>query len=134
MTLTVVSADELERIEDTGRDWNAWTLDPDLQTLDLWRTHDNGRRGHVRQVDLEQCTTSAKVLDTVVQINNKQWATPDITAGLLNAITDVLHPQSTLCSFGRSGKLTKAEVRQRCRDAGNRWPAKVHPAPDAVPW
>ena len=92
------------------RDWHGWSFDPDLFTLDLWLV--NG--AHRRQVDLERLSDSAKVLDTVLQIAAKRWATPEMVVGLINAIKDLIHPQATLCSFGQSRHLETAEIRERC--------------------
>ncbi len=61
-------------------------------------------------VDLERCLTCADVLDWIFQVSNKVWATPAVVAGLISAINDVLHPQSTLCSFGSPKELTRADV------------------------
>jgi len=52
------------------------------------------------EVDLARCRTSAEVLDWLVQVRNKRWATAAIVAGLIGALDDLLHLQATLCSGG----------------------------------
>ena len=51
-------------------------------------------------VDLEQCETSAQVLDWIFQIHRKAWSTPGLIHALLCAIQQEIKPQANLCSFG----------------------------------
>ena len=53
------------------------------------------------EIDLERCRTSAQVLDWIMQVASKIWATDAVIAGLVRALNDVLDPQATLCSFGQ---------------------------------
>lgn len=79
------------------------------------------------EVDLYRCTSSAEVLDWIIQIAGKEWASaehggddsehnPDgwtddaILAGLVRALDDVLHPQAHLCSFGTSKRLGRRRI------------------------
>lgn len=63
------------------------------------------------EIDLEQITTSAEALDWIMQINGKDWAGPLVMAWLVEALDDLLHPQSTLCSFGaEQGPIDPAAV------------------------
>lgn len=55
----------------------------------------------VYECDLERCTTSAGVLDWLCQVAGKMWATDRVLAGLARAMNDLLHPQATMCSFGK---------------------------------
>lgn len=61
-------------------------------------------------VDLDRCTTSAGMLDWIMQINNKRWASPKIMQGLLNVVRKVVDPQRNLCAGGTECalKATKA--------------------------
>jgi len=52
------------------------------------------------QVALEQCTTSAQVLDWIMQVLGKTWATDATVAGLVRQLDRLLRPQKTLCSRG----------------------------------
>ena len=49
----------------------------------------------------------------------KRWATPEVIAGLLIALDDVLNLQVHLCSFGVSTKTTVEAVRRRVRQLTN---------------
>jgi hypothetical protein len=53
------------------------------------------------EIDLERCRTSAEVLDWIVQVSSKSWASDATVGELVRALADVLDPQATLCSFGR---------------------------------
>lgn len=65
------------------------------------------------------CLESAEVLDYLAQMAGKRWATPEVIAGLLIALDDVLNLQVHLCSFGVSTKTTVEAVRRRVRQLTN---------------
>ncbi len=71
--------------------WHPWTFNRSNLTLE----HPNSY-----WVDLERCNTSAEMLDWIFQVNTKGWATPEVIAGLVHALRDLLHPQANLCSMG----------------------------------
>jgi hypothetical protein len=108
--LILTRADEITPSPFRGRGtWGPWHLDK--HTGELWTEAGGYRYG----IDLNTCTNSAEVLDWICQIAGKLWATDDagqyaITAGLVNAFIDVIHPQANLCSFGQSKRLTKAQI------------------------
>jgi len=83
-------------------EWNGWVLDPDTLTL-VWP-------GNGYYIDLDRCTASSRVLDWIIQIRKKTWTSPEVMAGLVQAFDDVLDPQATLCSSGRSLTITKERV------------------------
>lgn len=88
-------------------EWGPWNLDGDVYVL--W----TDAPGYRYEVDLEQCTTSAQVLDWICQVARKEWPGRDrIIAGLVTAVDDVLTPQAHLCSCGQSGHLSKSAIRK----------------------
>lgn len=102
--LTLLSAaDIVDDAPDFG-DWGPWRLNASTYVLDLPERY---------EVDLERCLDSAQVLDWVVQVAGKTWATPEVVAGLVRALDDVLYPQSTICGSGVGKSLTAAAVRKR---------------------
>ena len=70
-------------------------------------------RGGGYWVNLEKCTTSAHVLDWIIQVSLKNWATPEVMYHLIRAIRDLLDPQATLCSRGQNSTLPDPGVRIR---------------------
>jgi hypothetical protein len=70
--------------------WGGWKLDPKLLTL----TFDG------YEVDLEELTDSAQILDGIFQVRGKTWVTPEVMADFLEAVNDLLHPQANYCSMG----------------------------------
>ncbi len=62
------------------------------------------------EIDLDRCCDSAEVLDWILQIAAKQWATPTVLAHLVGAFRDLLNPQATMCSFGQSTRINPREV------------------------
>lgn len=91
--LTFSSADELLAMKfPLKRKYGPWTFKKRGMYLD----YQNGRY----YVDLNDCNTSAQILDWICQVNGKPWATADVIKGLIDAIDDLLEPQANLCSFG----------------------------------
>jgi hypothetical protein len=75
-----------------GKKWGPWRYDARLLTL----THTERRY----EVDLEQCNTSAEILDWLCQVSHKVWCTREDTGYLLQAIDDLLDPQAHVGSNG----------------------------------
>jgi hypothetical protein len=103
---------------------NRWYLDRVNLTLAL---SPSGRRlsgllcpGEY-EVDLEGCTTPAQVLDWIVQVSKKTWATDLVIADLVRALDDLLDMQGTMCPFGQARhvnvKRALAGRRARAREA-----------------
>jgi hypothetical protein len=89
-------------------DWGPWRLNAETYVLEYFEDDE-----YRYEVDLERCLDSAEVLDYVCQVAGKTWATHEVVAGLVTAITNVLDPQANLCSFGISKQITAASVRRR---------------------
>ena len=92
--------------------WGGWKLRKSTYEL-TYRPYADAV--YVYPVDLEQFTTSAQVLDTIIQVAEKTWATDEVLAGLVRAINDLLRPQGTLCSSGTNKSLTSTEIRSRIK-------------------
>jgi hypothetical protein len=60
--------------------------------------HSGAGKGY--EIDLEECTTSAGVLDWIFQIESKTWASEEDLGYLVRALNVLLAPQDTLCSGG----------------------------------
>lgn len=74
-------------------------------------------------IDLHTCVDSAHVLDWVIQIAVKTWATDSCIAGLVRAFRVYLHPQQTICSWGISRTLTKTQIDDLIATATDRYQA-----------
>ncbi len=106
----LVSAAELKEAVDPPSDWGPWRID--TRSWVLYPV-----RPYRYEVDLEECLTSAQVLDHVAQIASKTWADDATVAGLIRALDDVLHPQATLCSGGAAREITAQKARQMAAQA-----------------
>jgi hypothetical protein len=53
------------------------------------------------EIDLDEITSSAVMLDFIFQINSKKWGKGHCIADLIEALDDVLDPQANYCSMGR---------------------------------
>jgi hypothetical protein len=95
---------------------NVWRYDPRFRTLTV--QHAQGEY----EVDLDDCDTAAEVLDWIVQVARKAWATDVILADLVRAFHDLLRPQATLCSMG----VAKPPINVRAVLAGR----DVRPVPE----
>lgn len=99
----------LSDVDPTPRrsDWGPWQLDRTTRVLYTDRY----------EVDLDDCRTSAQVLDWICQVAGKEWGGDVTLAGLVRALNDVLTPQATLCSFGQSRQLTRSQIAEHVRQA-----------------
>ena len=89
--------------DDVPRTLGPWLIDRGRLTL-----YD---AKHDYEIDLEDCTTSAKVLDWIMQIGGtKCWADDACVAGLVRAFHQALRPQANLCSGGGSKTMTRLEI------------------------
>ena len=90
---------------DSACQWGRWSLQRDNWTL-VYQEEDYA-------IDLEDCNTSAELLDWILQIERKSWATPQVLADLLHALCDIFDPQANLCSGGisqpRCGSLASSQ-------------------------
>jgi hypothetical protein len=96
-------------------DGGAWRLNPRYRVL----THPD------YEVDLDDCLTSAEVLDWIMQVAGKTWADDATLAGLVRALGDVLQPQARLCSWGKSTRISKTNVAELVTQAARRWPGRT---------
>ena len=51
-------------------------------------------------VKLKECATSAGMLDWIMQVAGKYWATDEVVASLVRELNRLLNPQGNLCSCG----------------------------------
>lgn len=49
-------------------------------------------------IDLDRCTTSAQVLDWIVQVSKKRWATPELIGQMVRLLDKELDLQHNICS------------------------------------
>lgn len=82
--------------------WRGWTLDGERLVLEY----------HQYEVDMERSLTGAQVCDWIFQVAHKNWATPEVIAGLVKAFDDLLEPQANLCSNGQNKEVSNARLRQ----------------------
>ena len=105
MTLMAFDDEPIPRRWHGARHWGGWRLDD----AHLW--HGGYCFG------LAEVTSSAKMLDMIMQIAGKSWADDACLAGLVRAFDDIFHPQSLLCSRGTDKRITAKDVRARLKRA-----------------
>jgi hypothetical protein len=84
------------------------TVNVDLSGLTLNIFH-NGR--NVYYIDLEECITSAQLLDRIMQIAGKRWANPALLGLIVKVLNEALSPQAFLCSFGCDATIEQNKVK-----------------------
>ena len=103
-------AKQKEIMQGKKKSWNKWHLTKGLEL------HYPAYSGGSYPIDIERFTSSAAVLDMIMQVAKKAWATD---AGLVRALDDLLQPQGTLCSGGTDKRLTSAQIRRKLKGAGS---------------
>ena len=83
-------------------DFGPWTFDPE----DLSINHG----GHDYSISFERITSSACILDWVMQVHGKEWADPVDVYALLVAFRRILHPQGNYCSFEQDKRASGKEL------------------------
>ena len=105
---------------DSARQWGGWSLQTDNWTLVY--------RGEGYSIDLEDCNTSAELLDWIFQIEGKSWTTPQVLSDLLHAFSDIFDPQANLCSGGASKRINASNyLRKRYGRPRPKTTAKAKP-------
>ena len=97
------SADEEHSKRVATLRWGDWVYDKELMTLTNLK--------HDYEIDLEEVSDSAAILDWIFQVFNKEWNDPIAVYHLLEALEDLLNPQSNYCSraiLGGSGRCYPA--------------------------
>lgn len=79
-----------------GPGFGAWHFDRRLRTLSYTAADDPTIQ---YEIDLQCCQTSAAMLDWIMQVANKIWATDSVIADLVRALNRIIEPQAKLCSF-----------------------------------
>jgi hypothetical protein len=108
MRVTLIRASEIpmKRRWDPER-WGPWRLNRN------YTLNQPGRRESPYHIDLERFTSSAEMLDMIMQVAGKAWATDEVLAGLVRALSDTIDPQACLCSSGQSKALSRKQIRER---------------------
>lgn len=83
-----------------GTTWGTWQYNEKRLTLTY-----SGYNHYRYEIDLEECDTSAEVLDHIFQVQTKAWASSQVLGDLVIALSCILQPQATLCSNGAGKQL-----------------------------
>src|SRR5436190_22099379 len=77
---------------------------PDTHAWGLWVFHAATltlrHQGEQYELDLEEYSSCAGMLDAIFQVVSTGWCSKEDTGHLLDALRDLLNPQMNLCSFG----------------------------------
>jgi hypothetical protein len=104
--------------------WTGWELC--THTMPGYLVHDD----YGYSIELAGITDSAQMLDWIYQIRGKSW-TDDHShlTGLLQAFRDILDPQGSLCSGGRSKRLGKRDITRQVERVLAAWPLRRRATP-----
>jgi hypothetical protein len=84
--------------------WGNWTYNGDTFVLTFRKNH------WEYEVDLDECRDSAEVLDSIIQVSNKNVMTSGDVGTLVQAINAVLDPQGHMCSNGQNRRIEPRKV------------------------
>ena len=59
------------------------------------------------EVPMDECADSAEVLDWIVQVHSKTWATSEVFHAFVEGLNDLLRFQENYCSHGESRKVVR---------------------------
>jgi len=89
--------------------WGQWLLDKETLVL--------RHKEILYEIYLDECKSSAQILDWIIQVSQKSWATDDDIGELVRALDDILNIQGHFCGGGQrreadSKKLAEANVKR----------------------
>ena len=84
--------------------WGDWVLDKETLVL--------RHKGTDYEIDLEACNNSAQILDWIIQVSQKTWATNDVIGEFVRALDDILDIQGHFCGGGLSHEANSKEIAQ----------------------
>ena len=82
--------------------WGKWKLDRDRRVI-----YYDGR--HDFWFSLGQMNNSAEVLDWIVELHEKSWATPEDIGNLVAALDDIFDLQNNICGCGVDHRFNAKE-------------------------
>ena len=85
--------------------WGKWWFDRDILCL-IFPVHEN----YDYEIDLEDCTDAAEILDWIYQLQGKGWLDSQDQKDMLQAFEDLLNPQGNYCSFGQNITCDPVEI------------------------
>jgi hypothetical protein len=68
--------------------WGSWTLNR--------KTNELGYPPAAYWIPAEQLQSATNLLDWIFQLNSKSWVTPQLMKDFLDAVEDLVHPQSSI--------------------------------------
>ena len=82
--------------------WGDWDLDKEALVL---------RHKEIQyEIYLDECNSSAQILDWIIQVSQKSWATDDVIGELIRALDDILGIQGHFCGGGQSREAKGKEL------------------------
>ncbi len=97
-----MSIDDVFTYPQNGQTWGNWKLS--TRELVLKYTGEGGY-----EVDLEEMTSSANVLDWIAQVSQKAWASAEDVGNFVRAINDIFELQQRLCPAGADRRLDASQ-------------------------
>jgi hypothetical protein len=97
-------------MKSSARSASAWRFEPTTLVLALYIDE-----RYLYEIDLEQCTTSAEMLDWIFQIAGKPWASDRVIAALVRLLDVLLDPHGRICSGSdEHGPIDVKRILARC--------------------
>jgi hypothetical protein len=105
-------------LPEVADNYGGWSVDREELYLTLSA---DSPSGYEYNIPLESMSTSGEMLDMIMQIAGKTWATPEMLGHMVMAMDAIFEPQANLCSWGTQMRILNAEafLRKRLRRHGD---------------
>jgi len=97
--------------------WGNWRFDLRHKLLIISKTLGDGPIQDIYEVDLDECNSSAQILDWIAQVSDKTWASREDIGYLVMALDDLLGLQGAFCGGGRETSNGRNDYARRRIDA-----------------
>jgi hypothetical protein len=82
--------------------WGDWELDKEALVL--------RHKEILYEIYLDECNSCAQILDWIIQVSQKTWATNDVIGELVRGLDDILDIQGNFCGGGQSREANGKEI------------------------
>lgn len=94
----------MSSIHEHGKRWGRWQYNKEQLILDYLDPRKGGKSRYY--VDLERCRTGAQILDWILQIAGKDWASNEDIGNLVRALDRLGNGlQGKVCPVGRNKRF-----------------------------
>lgn len=108
-----------QRVEEVVKagQWGNWRFDSNHKLLIINKSLNDMPPFDIYEVDLEECNSSAQILDWIAQVSQKTWASREDIGYLVEALEEILCLQGSFCGRGKEMSDGKADYASKIIDS-----------------